>query len=83
MALLKIACLIASSGGRAPACLPGDPACAEGTLPAPLIPASRRDWAGEDMTRVLWLTSRLMRAASFAGRGNGGQASLVASAVPQ
>jgi hypothetical protein len=79
MGLRMISCLVPSCGGRALACSPGDPACAEGTLPAPQVATSHRDWAGEDSARVLWIASRLRLAAGFAQLGNGGVSGLVAS----
>ena len=80
--LPQISCLIPSCGGRVLACSPGDPASAEGTLPAPQIAISHRDRAGEDSASVLWTYEpRCGCAAGFARPGNGGVSGLVASAA--
>jgi hypothetical protein len=80
-AFQKISWLNRSCGGCVLTCPPGDPASAERTRPAPQIAISHRDRVSEDSASVLGLTSRLRRAASFAGRSNGGQASPVAAAA--
>jgi hypothetical protein len=80
-ALRKISWLIRSCGGCVLARSPGDPASADGTRPALQIAISHCDRASEDSASVLGLSSQLRRAASFAGRSNGGQASVVASAA--
>jgi hypothetical protein len=72
----KISWLVRTpGGGGVQARSPGDPASAESTRPAPQIAISLRDPASEGSVSVLGITSSVRRAASFAGRGNGGQAS--------
>ncbi len=80
-AFQEISWLIRSGGGCVLACPPGGHASAEGTLPAPQVAISRCDRASEDSASVLGFMSPLRRAASFAGRRNGGQASPVTSAA--
>jgi hypothetical protein len=80
-AFQKISWLIRSCGGCVLARSPGDPASAERTRPAPRIAISHCGRASEDSASVLGLTSPVRRAARVAGRGNGGQASPVASAA--
>ena len=80
-AFQKISWLIRSCGGCVLARSPGDPASAERTRPALQLAISRCGRASEDSASVPWIASPLRRAASLAGRQNGVQASLVASAA--
>jgi hypothetical protein len=80
-AFQEISLVIWSCGGYVLACSPGEPASAERTRPALQLAISRCGRASEDSASVPWIASPLRRAASLAGRQNGVQASLVASAA--